>query len=289
MPLVTMRSVLAAARERGVGVGALNVVTIEHAEGYVTGAEAADRPLVLQISQNCVRYHGALRPIASAVLAIAAQARTDTVVHLDHAEDLALIEEAVRLGIPSVMYDGSRLDDDANLATTARVVAQCAASGVDVEAELGEVGGKDGVHDATARTDPDHAAAFTAATGVGSLAVAVGSSHAKHERDMRIDEELIRRLAAAVQVPLVLHGSSSLDDHQLSVAVRAGITKVNLATHLNRKFSEAVRGRLDADKMLLDPRTYLRAGRDAVAAETTHLLELLGGARGAARVLPVDA
>jgi fructose-bisphosphate aldolase class II/tagatose 1,6-diphosphate aldolase GatY/KbaY len=283
-----MREVLRDARERGVGVGAFNIITVEHAEGLVAGAERVGAPLVLQISQNCVEYHGALRPIAAAVLAIAEEAAVDVVVHLDHAEDAGLVAEAVRLGLPSVMFDGSRLSDEENLAATARVVSACAAAGVDVEAELGEVGGKDGVHAATARTDPDHAAAFVAATGVGSLAVAVGSSHAKAARDMRIDQDLIRRLSEAVPVPLVLHGSSSLDDDQLGAAVGAGMTKINLATHLNRQFTAAVRARLAAEPALLDPRPYLRDGRDALADEAARLLAVLGGARRPAEAETVE-
>lgn len=278
MALVSLREVLEPARAAGIGVGAFNVVAIEHAEGFVAGAERAGRPVVLQISQNCVRYHGALRPIAAATLAIAESASVDTVVHLDHVDDLELVSEAVAIGIPSVMYDGSRLGDDENRETTARVTARCRAAGVDVEAELGEIGGKDGVHDAGARTDPEQAAEFAAATGVTALAVAVGSSHAKADRDLRVDLDLIGRLAHAVPVPLVLHGSSSLDDRQLAAAVRAGMTKINLATHLNRHFTQAVRDRLASEPELLDPRPYLRDAREAIAAESARLLRLLGDA-----------
>ena len=103
-------------------------------------------------------------------------------MHLDHAEDAGLVEEALRLGLTSVMYDGSRLSDGANRAETRRVVELCRAHGVSVEAELGEVGGKDGVHAPGVRTDPGEAARFVADTGVDALAVAVGSSHASHIR-----------------------------------------------------------------------------------------------------------
>src|SRR5690606_18118135 len=110
-----------------------------------------------------------------------------------------------------------------------------------------------------------------------SLAVAVGSSHAKSERDLRVDEALIRRLAASVPVPLVLHGSSSLDDTQLVAAVRAGMTKINLATHLNRQFTEAVRRRLGDERSVADPRRYLGDGREAMSREAARLLTLMAG------------
>ncbi|WP_347354502.1 class II fructose-bisphosphate aldolase, partial [Intrasporangium sp.] len=230
MTLVNLTTVLAEARDAGRGLAAFNVIQLEHAEAYAEAAERTNLPVVMQISQNCVRYHGALRPVGLAAMAIAETCTQPVVVHLDHAEDVDLVEEAVRLGLTSVMYDGSKLPDEANRAETKRVVRLCRAAGVSVEAELGEVGGKDGVHAPGARTDPGDAAQFVADTGVDALAVAVGSSHAMVERTARLDTELIGRIRDAVPVPLVLHGSSGVDDDGLAAAVRAGMTKVNIAT-----------------------------------------------------------
>nr|WP_238992318.1 class II fructose-bisphosphate aldolase [Jiangella ureilytica] len=263
---------------RGGGIGAFNVILLEHAEGLVTGAERAAAPVVLQISQNCVRYHGALEPIAVGTLAVARAAAVPVVVHLDHAEDAALVHEAVELGVTSVMFDASTLDYADNVAATRAVVDHCHARGVAVEAELGEVGGKDGVHAPGARTDPAEAVAFVEATGVDSLAVAVGTSHAMRTRDAVVDHDLVAALRAAVPVPLVLHGSSGVPDEELTKAVAAGMTKVNIATHLNAVFTGAVRGRLDGDAALVDPRRYVSAGREALAAETARLLDVLRAA-----------
>jgi fructose-bisphosphate aldolase class II len=274
--LCTLTQALRTATATGTGLGAFNVFSIEHAEALVAGAEAAGRTVVLQISQNAVRYHRALAPIGLATLAIATTSSVPVVVHLDHATDDALVDEAVALGFGSVMFDGSQLPYAANLAATAAVVHRCHAAGVDVEAELGEVGGKDGVHAAGARTRPDEAVWFVEATGVDSLAVAVGSSHAMTVRRAALDLELIADLRAAVPVPLVLHGSSGVPDDEIVRAVRAGITKVNMATHLNKVFTESIRATLARDAELVDSRKYLGPARDAVAAETTRLLILLG-------------
>jgi fructose-bisphosphate aldolase class II len=141
------------------------------------------------------------------------------------------------------------------------------------------VGGKDGIHSATARTDPTAAAAYVESTGVDALAVAVGSSHARPTRDALLDLELIGRLRAAVPVPLVLHGSSGVPDEGIVAAVRAGLTKVNIATQLNRMFTAAVRRRLADDPLLVDPRRYLDVGRDAIADEVARLIDLLASAR----------
>ncbi|MER8046951.1 class II fructose-bisphosphate aldolase [Streptomyces sp. NPDC094032] len=280
MPLVGTGDIVGPAAAGRRGVGAFNVIQLEHAQAIVAGAEAAGTPVILQVSENTARYHGALAAIGSATLAVARAADVPVAVHLDHATSAGLVEEAVALGFSSVMYDASTLPYEANVDATARVRALCHASGVWVEAELGEVGGKDGVHAPGARTDPAEAAAFVTATGVDALAVAVGTSHAMATRDAALDFALIAALRARLPVPLVLHGSSGVGDEDLATAVAHGMTKVNIATHLNRVFTRAAREVLDADRSLADTRRYLGAGRTAMTHEVTRLLGILdAGAR----------
>ncbi|TQS30623.1 class II fructose-bisphosphate aldolase [Microbispora sp. KK1-11] len=272
MPLAGIGDII---RDAPLGVGAFNMIQLEHAEAIVAGAEAAGVPVVLQISENCVRYHGALAPVALASLALARTAAVPVAVHLDHATDRSLVEEAVGLGLGSVMYDASALDHEANATATAGVARWCHERGVWVEAELGEIGGKDGVHAPGARTRPDEAAGYVERTGVDALAVAVGSSHAMTTKDAVLDLGLIAELHAAVPVPLVLHGSSGVADETIRAAVRHGMKKINIATHLNKAFTAAVRDRLTADTSVVDSRKYLKAGRDAVTREVAHLLGVL--------------
>jgi fructose-bisphosphate aldolase class II len=275
MSLVSAADIVGPAQAAGRGVGAFNVITIEHAEGIIAGAESAGAPIVLQISENCVAYHGRLAPLGSAVLAAARTAAVPTAVHLDHAVSAGLVHEAVALGFGSVMFDASVLPYGDNVRATAGIATWCHDRGVFVEAELGEVGGKDGVHAAGARTDPGEAAEFVAATGVDALAVAVGSSHAMLTRDAVLDLGLVRRIRAAVSVPLVLHGSSGVPDDALGAAVAAGLVKINIATQLNKVFTAAIRASLANDAALTDPRRYLAIGREAIAAEVARLLGVL--------------
>ncbi|MGH3383033.1 MAG: class II fructose-bisphosphate aldolase [Nocardioidaceae bacterium] len=279
MTLASLTDVLATARAERRGVGAMNVIQLEHAEAIVAGAERAGRPVVLQISENTVAYHRSLAPLALACLRIAADSSADVVVHLDHATRPELVRAAVELGLPSVMFDGSTLPHEDNVAATGDIARWCHQRGAAVEAELGEVGGKDGVHAPGVRTDPAAAAEYVERTGVDSLAVAVGSSHAMLTRDAVLDDDLIAAIAAAVSVPLVLHGSSGVPDDGLVSAVAAGMTKINIATHLNVAMAAAVRAALDSDPQLVDPRKYLGPGRDAVAAEVARLLTLLATSR----------
>ncbi|MER5711640.1 class II fructose-bisphosphate aldolase [Streptomyces sp. NPDC002122] len=275
MPLTPTDDIIGPAYAHHRGVGAFNVVQLEHAEAIVDGAHRADLPVILQISENTVRYHGSLAPIGRAALALAEEATVPVAVHLDHAESEDLVREAVRLGFTSVMFDASRLPFERNVAVTRAVTEYGHRADVLVEAELGEVGGKDGAHAPGVRTDPDEAREFAAATAVDCLAVAVGSSHAMATRDAELDFGLIARLRGGVGVPLVLHGSSGVSDADLARAVRAGVTKVNVSTHLNGIFSRTVRRELDRLPMVSDSRKYIGPAREAVAAEVARLLNVL--------------
>jgi len=275
--LARLSDLLVPAAASGKGLGAFNVFSIEHAEAFTAAADAAKTPVVLQISQNAVRYHGALAPIGLATLTLARSAAVPVVVHLDHATDERLVEEAISLGFGSVMFDASAMAYEQNVAATAAIVEACHEGGLDVEAELGEIGGKDGVHAAGARTRPVEAKAFVQSTGVDALAVAVGTSHAMTERNVSLDLELIKALRTAVPVPLVLHGSSGVPDHELIKAVEAGMTKINIATHLNHVFTDSVRATLAANPQMVDSRRYLGPARDALKDEATRLLLLLTG------------
>ena len=277
MPLTPTDDLVRPARGGGSAIGAFNVVQLEHAEAIVAGAQTAGLPVILQISENTARYHGALAPLGRACLAVAADATVPVAVHLDHAESADLVREAVALGFTSAMFDAAKLPYARNTAATREIVEHCHRHGVWVEAELGEVGGKDGAHAPGVRTDPAEAVAFVAATGVDALAVAVGSSHAMRTRDAALDFPLIGHLRAQVPVPLVLHGSSGVADADLREAVAHGMTKVNISTHLNAAFTRTVRAQLAADPDLVDPRRYLGPAREAVAGEVAHLLRLLAG------------
>jgi len=260
---------------RKVGLAAFNVVLLDHAEAFVDAAENTGLPLVLQLSQNAVKYHGGrLRPLGRALIELAEASTVPVSVHLDHAESTDLCREAVELGFTSIMYDGSKLPDAQNRETTAEITAFAHEHGVSVEAELGEVGGKNGVHDPSARTNPEDAAQFVVDTGVDLLAVAVGSSHAMATREAVLDNQLIAAIHELVPVPLVLHGSSGVPDEGMVAAIQAGMTKINVSTHLNVVFTQGVRQILDENPKIVDPRKYVGPATHAVQEEVERLMRL---------------
>lgn len=276
MALVATREIVDEARRRDAGAAAFNVITLEHAEAIVAGAERVGQPVVLQISENAVRFHGGnVHPIAAASAAVAHAASVPVSLHLDHVEDVDLLHQAATAGFSSVMFDASRLPYDENVRATAAAAGWAHAHGLWLEAELGEVGGKGGPHAPGVRTDPGEAARYVDETAVDGLAVAVGSSHAMTTRTARLDLDLVASLRDAVPVPLVLHGSSGVPDEELALAVAHGITKINIGTILNVAFTGAVRQHLGDDPTVVDPRKYLAPAREEIAAVVARFISAL--------------
>ncbi len=280
MTLSDAQELTAAAAARGRAVPAFNVITLEQAEAVVTAAEETGIPLLLQVSQNAIAFRGSFAPLLAACRQLADEAAVPVGVHVDHLQDetlaQAIIARAGELGVGSLMFDAATLGYDDNAALTARVVADAQEHGLWVEGELGEIGGKNGAHAPGVRTDPGQAVAYVRETGVDALAVAVGSTHAMRDRNALLDLGLIARLAQAVPVPLVLHGSSGVPDAALSDAVDAGIRKVNVGTALGIAGTAALREQLAARADAVDPRMYLRGMRDATRVAAAHLAAVVG-------------
>ncbi|WP_230196967.1 class II fructose-bisphosphate aldolase family protein [Streptomyces sp. NBC_00080] len=276
MPLTTTGELVTRAHAARTAVAAFNIITLEHVEAVIAGAESAGAPVVLQVSENAVAYRrGQLLPLARAAAVAAERAAVPVALHLDHVQSDPLLRRAADAGFSSVMYDASRLPYEENLAATRAAVELAHARGLWIEAELGEIGGK-GAHAPGARTDPVEARAFVTDSGVDALAVAIGSVHAMTTRTAVLDHGLLDRLRTALDVPLVLHGSSGVPDRELTAAVTGGIAKVNIGTALNQAMTGAIREHLDAHPDAVDARTYLSAGREAMARTVERIVTGVG-------------
>lgn len=281
MPLTTTGELVTRAAATRSAVAAFNIITLEHVEAVITGAEAAESPVVLQVSENAVKFrYGRLLPLARAAAAAAERATVPVALHLDHVHSDALLRQAPAAGFSSVMYDAARLPYAENLAATRAAADWAHSQGLWIEAELGQVGGKNGAppldpHAPGARTDPSDARAFVTDTGVDALAVAIGSSHAMTTRTAALDHALLKGLSGTVDVPLVLHGSSGVPDDELTAAVSGGIAKVNVGTALNIAMTGAIRDFLAAHPEAVDSREYLGVGREAMAGAVTRIIGVL--------------
>jgi fructose-bisphosphate aldolase class II len=284
VPLTTTGELVTRAAAARSAVASFNVITLEHVEAVIAGAESVPAPVVLQVSENAVKFHGGqLFPLARAAVAAAERAAVPVALHLDHVQSETLLHQAAEAGFSSVMYDAARLPYAENLAATRAAVDRAHSQGLWIEAELGQIGGKNGrppldAHAPGARTDPDEARAFVADSGVDALAVAIGSAHAMTTRTATLDHALLKQLSAALDVPLVLHGSSGVPDGELTAAVAGGIAKVNIGTALNIALTGAIREFLTDRPETVDPRGYLTVAREAMTRAVAQTLQTLGPA-----------
>ncbi len=278
MPLAPLRPLLGRARAEGWALPAFNVANLEVCAAVLDAAEpggGSRAPIVLQANPGAIRHAGFAR-LAALLVAAARDAAVPVVVMLDHCADPALHEAAIAAGFSALMADGSRLPFDENVTFTRRIAERGHRAGLAVEGELTAIGGREeGVAASDERTDPDTAARFVEATGVDALAVAVGNAHGDAPSGGRLDLELLARIAAAVPVPLVLHGTSGVPENQLRAAIAAGVAKCNVSSVLYRAFASAIA----AGDAGTDPRPLLRGGRAAVADVAAEVIGWCG-ARG---------
>jgi tagatose 1,6-diphosphate aldolase GatY/KbaY len=233
---------LRAARAEGRAIIGFSIYNLEQGIGVVRAAEAEGVPVLLQAGSSAFAYSGR-EPLAWLAGGLAASASVPVGVHLDHSTDVTEIDACLALGYSSVMFDGSALSLDQNTYYTREVVDRAHRAGAWVEAELaGIAGDEDESTSATAAalTDPDIAADFVAATGVDALAVAVGNVHGIPAAPVVLDLDLLARIGAAVDVPLVLHGASGLPEEDVAAAIELGVAKLNVNTELRRALKQAV-------------------------------------------------
>ena len=279
MTLVSGSDLLAHARRERFAVGAFNADNMEVVQAIIEAAQEERAPVILQVSVPTIHYAG-LAMAAAMIKAAAAEVETPVVLHLDHGDTFDLNVRCLEEGFTSLMFDGSALPYEENVAETARVVARAHAAGVPVEAELGKVlqDGASPQEVAAAMTDPDQAADFVRRSGCDSLAVAVGSIHAMRESLAKLDIDRVRAISTRSGVPLVLHGGSGIREESLLAAIEGGVAKVNVGTYLKQGFVLGMSRAMAAAPGEADFRRYLAPARDEVRERVREKIRLLGSA-----------
>ncbi|WCF08952.1 class II fructose-bisphosphate aldolase family protein [Paenibacillus thiaminolyticus] len=277
--LISSTSMLQAAREHGFGITAFNVHTLEMLQAVVEAAEDTRSPLILQTTVGTVKHLGPEYIVAAATTA-AKLSSVPIALHLDHCTDYDLIVRCIRAGYTSVMIDASMHPYNDNVRMTQEVVRVALAAGVNVEAELGKVGGVEDdivVEEEDARLAvPEECAAFVAATGVPTLAPAIGTAHGIYKGEPRIAFDRLEQIAKLVAVPLVLHGGSGIPEDQVKRCVKLGMAKMNVATELRIAFSDAIKAIFTANPGENDPRKYMIPAKKAVKALAIQKMEMAG-------------
>jgi len=240
MPLVNMKSFLQLLEEKNLIAPAFNTTNLEMTLSIIRGAEEAGLPVIVQIAPTNVKLSG-YDYIANIVKSTAEKVEVPVTLHLDHGMTFEDVKNAVEAGFNSVMIDASKLPYEENIQFTREVVEYCHARGVSVEAELGELSGKEDDHesDDSAQTDPNLAREFVERTGIDLLAVSVGNIHGLDEQP-KINLELLREIADTVEIPLVIHGGSGIPDDILKQLKNYNVRKINLASDLRKRFIASV-------------------------------------------------
>jgi len=277
MPLVTSREILQIALAQRFAVGAFNANNMEMVQAIVEAAQEERAPVILQVSQGAIRYAGLDFAVGMVKIA-AGQVDIPVVLHLDHGTSFEQNVLCLRAGFTSLMFDGSKLPYEENVAISKRVCEIAHIASIPVEAELGRV--LQSTDDVTpeeveaAMTDPDQAKEFVNLTGADSLAVAVGSVHAMQAREAALDILRIEAIRQKVEVPLVLHGSSGVQHDSVVEAIEHGICKVNVATYLNQAFVQGMREGFERHPGEVDPRKFLTISRDNVKEAVREKIRL---------------
>ncbi len=235
MPLVSIAPILHRALEEGFAIPLFDTFDMFSAEGILRAAEEKQAPLIIAIYSGTLRKPY-VRALAAYIRQRAQEISQPISLMLDHGANLEDCMHAITYGFSDVMFDGSNLPLEENIAQAAAIVRAAHAVGVSVEAELGHVGaGSEYDTYAMQRkgfTDPALVSSFVAETGVDSLAVAIGSAHGKYKGEPRIDLELLKDIRSRVDLPLVLHGGTGLSEAQFRGVIAGGIAKINVATDL---------------------------------------------------------
>ena len=281
MTLVTLSDVVQPALRDGYAVAGLVVLGWEDARAFVAAAEAERAPVILQAGPGC-RAHTPMPVLGAMFRHLAEGASVPVVAHLDHGYTAEECRAAIDAGFSSVMFDGSKLPLEENIAQTAAIAAMAHAAGVSCEGEIGFVGYAGGAQ--SLGTDPDEAARFAEETGVDAMAVSVGNVHLQQSAGQGLDVARIRAIEARRRVPLVVHGGSGVPAAQrLALAQTSAVCKFNIGTELRMAFGAALRAAVNADPARFDRIAILSQTHDPVMAATRAVLRHMGSA-GRARM-----
>ncbi|MDI3480659.1 MAG: tagatose 1,6-diphosphate aldolase GatY/KbaY [Tepidanaerobacteraceae bacterium] len=280
MTLVSSKEMLISAQKGHYAIAAFNIHNMETLKAVVEAAREERAPVILQATPGTCRHAGVNFLYAMAKTA-ALEADIPIALHLDHGDDVELAFKCIDAGFTSVMVDGSKLPFEQNVEMVRKVVDYARPRGVQVEAELGRVGGVEEELSVSeyeaAMTEPGKAAEYVERTGVDSLAVAIGTAHGMYYKgEPKLDFERLEKIKNLVAVPLVLHGCSGVPDDMVKKAIALGICKINIATDIKIAFAGALLDYFKDNPKEVDPRKYFKPAQEAVKDVVKSKIRLAG-------------
>lgn len=259
-------------------IAGFNVFSSDDAGAVVAAAQKVKAPVCLMINRQAAGVMS-VEQWAEVLRSHSKRAEVPVYVHLDHTTDLNIIKRACRAGFDSVMFDGSQLSLEENIRQTKAAAKIAHAAGVLLEAEIGAVGYRKNSIKGNYRADltnPEEAKRFAQETHVDWLAVSVGNVHRMEKQSASIHFDLLAEIESAVDMPLVIHGSTGITDEDLSRLCRTKVAKVNIGTALRMAFGYALREEIRTHPDTFDRLTLMEKPLLAVEEEAIHKMELLG-------------
>lgn len=233
--LTPVKEILQMADQSNTSVIGFNCIDYNQIYAIAHAAEEVKKPVICMLYPEQTMQKNMTSPeiFAEIVRNVAKEVKVPVGLHMDHCQDFNYIMRALKAGFSCVMYDGSMLPIEENIANTKKAADAAHAVGAAVEAELGHVGSAETVTDqdnTDLYTQPDIAAQFAERSGCDALAVAIGSAHGFYRQTPHLDIKRLSEINAATDVPLVLHGGSGIPNDQLDQAFTHGINKFNVGT-----------------------------------------------------------
>ena len=275
--LVNLREILRDTRKNKYAVGLFNCVTLEMTKGIIAAAEEKNSPVIIGPAESLLSG-ASLEEYCDMMLGMAKRAKVPAALHFDHGFTPELVRKAVDLGFSSVMYDCSILGFDTNVRNVREMAVYVHTRGCSLEAEIGHVGSNGSAEEAIAKTvytEPADALRYAEESGCDALAVAIGTAHGVYTAKPVLSIGVLKEIAGACPVPLVLHGGSGLSDDAFRDVIANGISKINIFTHNNLTAARAAREAFSESTGAFE---LMPAVTGAVKRETMHLIDVFGSA-----------
>ncbi len=271
-----IRNILADARKGGFAVGAFNVNTYDEMVAIADASQKYNLPVIMMASMSSARFFG-VEVFPKLVKALNEAYDIPILSHLDHCTDPELLMECANAKFDSVMYDGSPLPYEENVAITADLAKKCHDLGVLIEGELGVLAGEEGpVKSAVSMfTDPDMAEDFCKQTNIDWLAISIGNAHGFYKGKPEIQFEILENISKLCPIPLVLHGGTGIPQSDIQRAIGMGIAKVNVGTEIRAKYVKAILDYADQHREDADVRKFVLHLRDYIGAAAEKYITAL--------------
>lgn len=256
MSIVTNKELLDRAKAGHYAVAAFNTNNLEYIQAILEAAVSSRSPIIIEAAKSEVDYMDGYAFVAI-VKALAEKLPIPVSIHLDHGPSYEEALRCIRYGFTSVMYDGSALPLDENIANTKQVVTAAHACGVSVEGEIGVIGqaddGPEGKkNNGVGLADPDQCEQFVKETGVDCFAAAIGNAHGLYMEEPRLRFDLLAEIEKRTGVPLVLHGGTGIPLDDIRKAITMGVAKINFSTVMRKGCIETLARTLNENPGELD-------------------------------------